>query len=302
MRSLWLMPGQGGQKARMLAEVDPELKAQVETWTGVKLLDTEEGYQDSQQIQLSILLLQVEQIDQLQQLGWQPDLVAGHSLGVFGAAYAAKVIGKEDVFKLVALRAKLMQDSCPAGYGMGVIVGLSRPAVKKLVEQVHADDNPVYLSNQNAEMQNTISGKITAIQSVLELAKENGAAKAKLLKVPNPSHSPLMAAAAKKLQEFLQTLTLQAPECIYLTNFNGHATRKLQDVAYDLGNNLIHPVYWETMMQVALEYEPTVSCEFSPGTAFTRLLKAKMDQLQTVTLETMSIDDADFLFNKWEKK
>ena len=94
MKSLWLFPGQGSQKAGMLTNVDPNLKQNVENWTGVKLLDTSEGYSDSQQIQLSILLLQINEVDQLKKMGWQPDLVAGHSLGVFGAAYAAGVISK----------------------------------------------------------------------------------------------------------------------------------------------------------------------------------------------------------------
>lgn len=302
MRSLWLMPGQGGQKAGMLQDVDPGLKRQVENWTGTQLVDTEAGYQDSVQIQLSILLKQVDQIDQLQKLGWQPDLVAGHSLGVFAAAYAANVIDQESVFKLVALRARAMQETCPTGYGMGVIVGLGRSEAQKLVDQVHSEEDPVYLSNQNSELQNTVSGKITAIEKVLQLAQNSGASKAKLLKVPNPSHSPLMQPAAEKLNAFLERIDLRAPSCIYLSNYNGHATRKLADIKYDLGNNLLHPVYWETMMQVGLEYQPQVSCEFSPGEAFTKLLKAKNDQLHYVTLENMSIDDADYLFNKWEKR
>lgn len=302
MRSLWLFPGQGGQKAGMLAHVDPKLKKQVEDWTKVKLVDSAEGYQDSAQIQLSILLLQIDQVDQLKKLGWQPTLVAGHSLGVFAAAYAANVINKKDVFRLVALRAKLMQESYPEGYGMGVIVGLSRAEAKKLVAQVSSESEPVFLSNQNSELQNTLSGKISAIKKVLALAQDNGASKAKLLHVPNPSHSPLMQRAASQLNEFIKTIELHQPDCIYLANFNGHAVRKLNEVTFDLGNNLVYPVLWETMMQVALEYQPTVSCEFSPGQAFTKLLKAKTDQLQMVTLSQMSIDDADYLFNKWEKK
>lgn len=301
LRSLWLMPGQGGQKAGMLEDVSTELKEQVENWTGTQLVDTDKGYLDSVQIQLSILLKQVAQIDQLQELNWQPELVAGHSLGIFAAAYAANVIDKKDVFKLVALRAKAMQESCPKGYGMGVVVGLSRKQVQKLVNQVHSDKGPIYLSNQNSELQNTVSGKIAAIQQVLQLAQKNGASKAKLLKVPNPSHSPLMQAAAEKLNAFLDTINLHSPDCIYLANYNGHATRKLADIKYDLGNNLLHPVYWETMLQVALEYQPTISCEFSPGETFTKLLKAKTNQIHNVTLSTMSIDDADYLFSKWEK-
>ena len=302
LRNLWLFPGQGGQHAGMLDQVDPRLKEQVEKWTNVKLLDTAEGYQDSVQIQLSILLLQIDQVDQLKQLSWQPTLVAGHSLGIFAAAYAAGVISKEDVFKLVALRAKLMRACYPKGYGMGVVVGLSRSEVEKLVAQIHSDTNPVYISNQNSELQNTISGKLSAIKQVLELAEENGASKAKLLHVPNPSHSPLMQKAADQLNAFITQLALHKPSCIYLANYNGHAVKNLQDITYDLGNNVIHPVLWETMMQVALEYQPDTSCEFSPGTAFTKLLKAKTDQLHMVTLSTMSVDDADYLFNKWEKK
>ena len=302
LRNLWLFPGQGGQNPGMLDKVDPQLKEQVEKWTNVKLLDTAEGYQDSVQIQLSILLLQIDQVDQLKKLGWQPTLVAGHSLGIFAAAYAAGVINKEDVFKLVALRAKLMQECYLEGYGMGVVVGLSRPEVKKLVAEVHSDTNPVYISNQNSEMQNTISGKLSAIKQVLALAKENVASKAKLLHVPNPSHSPLMQKTADQLNTFIAQLNLHQPSCIYLANYNGHAVRSLKDIKYDLGNNVIYPVLWETMMQVALEYQPDVSSEFSPGTAFTKLLKAKTDQLHMVTLSAMSIDDADYLFNKWEKK
>jgi malonate decarboxylase epsilon subunit len=71
------------------------------------------------------LLLQIDQVDQLKKLGWQPTLVAGHSLGIFAAAYAAGVINEEDV------RAKQMQECYPEDYGMGVVVGLSRPEVKK---------------------------------------------------------------------------------------------------------------------------------------------------------------------------
>ncbi|WP_308556450.1 acyltransferase domain-containing protein [uncultured Lactobacillus sp.] len=302
LRSLWLFPGQGGQRAGMLTNVDQDLKEKVTNWTGVNLLDTEEGYQNSQQIQLSILLLQIDQVNQMKKLGWKPTLVAGHSLGVFGAAYAAGIIKLKDVFRLVSLRAKLMQDSYPEGYGMGVVVGLSRREVGEIVNQVFSNNEPVYLSNQNSELQNTVSGKLTVIKKVLDLAKKAGASKAILLHVPNPSHSPLMKPVAKKLEKAISKLELRKTDCIYLANYNGHPVKDLDGIKYDLANNLIYPVYWETMINVALEYQPNVSVEFSPGLAFTKLLKAKTNQLSTITLQNMSIDDADFLLNKWKEK
>lgn len=56
------------------------------------------------------------------------------------------------------------------------------------------------------------------------------------------------------------------------------------------------------MINVALEYDPQVSVEFAPGTAFTKLLKAKTNQLANITLANMTIDDADFLLHKWKGK
>lgn len=302
MKSLWLFPGQGGQKAGMLADLASQKIQQVKNWTGVKLLDTAEAYQDSQQIQLSILLLQITQAKQLLELNWKPDLVAGHSLGVFAAAYAAGVIKEKDAFKLVSLRAKLMRASYPEGYGMGVIVGLTRREAAKLVDQVHTAAEPVYLSNQNSELQNTLSGKLTAIEKVLELAQANGAQKAKLLKVPNPSHSPLMQEAAVQLSKAIEQFQLNKPNCIYLSNTTGKPVRDLAGIKYDLTSNLLHPVLWDTMTNVGLEYEPQVAIEFGPGTTLSKLLKAKNSQISMIELENMSIDDADFLLNKWKGK
>lgn len=112
------------------------------------------------------MLLQIDQVDQLKKLGWQPTLVAGHSLCIFAAAYAAGVINEEDV------RAKQMQECYPEDYGMGVVVGLSRPEVKKAGGTGSFREwFGFYISNQNSETQNTVSGTMSAIKQVLEALK-----------------------------------------------------------------------------------------------------------------------------------
>ncbi|WP_057749778.1 ACP S-malonyltransferase [Pediococcus cellicola] len=299
MKTLWMFPGQGSQRRGMLATVDPNLKNKVTELTGVNLEDTDQGYLDSVQIQLSILILQMDQVNQLRAENKQPDLVAGHSLGVFAAAYAAGVIRADDAIKVVAQRANLMQNAYPDGYGMGVIVGLLRKEVTQIVTDHFDEAHPVYVSNQNSQLQVTVSGNIVGIQTVLEKAKAQGAQKAKLLRVPVPSHSPLMRGVAKKLTEALSKVTLKAPNCIYLADYNGHATRDVKKIAYDLGNNLSYPVYWDVMMAIAQEYLTTVSVEFSPGHVMTNLLKAKAPDIKTITLADMAMDDAKFLLNKW---
>ncbi|MDV7693974.1 acyltransferase domain-containing protein [Pediococcus parvulus] len=301
MKTLWMFPGQGSQRQGMLTKVDPLLKKKVTELTGIELQDTNQGYQDSVQIQLSILILQMDQVAKLKALSWQPNLVAGHSLGVFAAAYAAGVISQEDAIKTVALRAKLMQNAYPHDYGMGVIVGLLRKEVTQIVDDTFDESSPVYVSNQNSQLQVTVSGNIAGIQTVLDRAKAQGAQKAKLLRVPVPSHSPLMRGVAKKLTEALKNVNLEKPNCIYLADYNGHASKNIKNVTYDLGNNLSYPVYWDVMMDIAKEYLTDSSVEFSPGHVMTNLLKAKDPEIKSIALADMAFEDAEFLLNKWAK-
>lgn len=301
MNSLWIFPGQGGQNAGMLQNVDQALRSHVEDLLGLKLLDTDEAYQDSVQLQVGIELLQVAQVNAMQAAGLKPHLVAGHSLGVFAAAYAIGSLAQDDLFRVVKRRAELMQGAYPKGYGMGVVVGLSRPEVEALVAQVNSPEHPVYASNQNAEDQTALSGELAAIDQVVTLAKANGAVLARRLKVPVPSHSPLMAKVGTQLAAAMAGVTLQKPAGIYLTNYSGRAVRQVAPVREDLSNNLAHPVYFEAMMGVAHDYEPDSIVNFSPGRPFRKVLKQKFGDLHQVNLDQMSVSDAAFLLTKWER-
>lgn len=301
MKSLWIFPGQGGQHAGMLNDVDPALREHVETMLDLKLLDTDIAYQDSVQLQVGIELLQVSQINSLKAAGLKPSLVAGHSLGVFAAAYAIGSLKQDDLFPLVKRRAELMQGAYPEGYGMGVVVGMSRKQVEHLVAQVHSDEHPVYASNQNSEDQTALSGELAAIDQVVKLAKAHGATIAMRLKVPVPSHSPLMADVATKLAALLQSVPLTKPNGIYLANNTGHAVRQVPQVEADLSGNLAHPVYFEAMMAVAHDYQPDSIVNFSPGRPFRKVLGQKFGDLHQVNLDQVSVSDVEFLLNKWER-
>jgi [acyl-carrier-protein] S-malonyltransferase len=56
---------------------------------------------------------------------FQPDMVAGHSLGEFSALVAAGALSFEDGLKLVSLRAQAMQKACEINPStMAAIIGL----------------------------------------------------------------------------------------------------------------------------------------------------------------------------------
>ena len=183
---------------------------------------------------------------------------------------------------------------------MGVVVGLSRMQVEQLVSQVNSPTEPVFASNQNSSVQIALSGKLTAIQKVIGLAKRNGAQTAKLIKVPVPSHSPLMKNVAKALSTDLREIQIFPSSIRYLTNYSGMVTQSIDDIRYDLGNNLVHPVYWEQMTDVALEFSPNLIVEFSPGHAFSKLIKTKSD-IRTFAIDDYGIEDSLFLLEKWKR-
>ena len=284
----------------MLKNVPPEMIQRVKELTGVELRDRDVDYQDSIQIQLAILILQLYNVRQLKKIQ-EPDVVAGHSLGIFAAAVASGVISEDDAIKIVYLRSQKMQESFPVGYGMGAIVGLTRKEVSALVDKVNTELEPVFTSNQNSELQTVVSGSIAGIKKVLDLAKANSAQKTVLLKVPVPSHSPLMQSVADVLEKALSEVECKDPQCTYLANFNGHAVRKVAGVKYDMINNLTHPVYWDTMMDVASELGVDTTVELMPGSTFTKLVKSKFPDFRTITMNSMNLDDIEFLLEKWKR-
>ncbi|WP_346202394.1 ACP S-malonyltransferase [Companilactobacillus musae] len=296
-----MFPGQGGQRSGMLNEVPVEMLKIVKDLTGIELRDDDQAYQNSIQIQLSILILQLFNIRQLKKIQQVPDVVAGHSLGIFAAAVAAGVISEKDAIRIVYVRSQKMQESYPIGYGMGAIVGLTRKEVSQLVNQVNSDIEPVFTSNQNSELQTVVSGSITGIKRVLTLAKTKHAQKTVLLKVPVPSHSPLMQSVADVLEKELAKISLNDSQCIYLANYNGHAVRQVSGVKYDMINNLVHPVYWDTMMDVAEELGVDTLLEMNPGQTFTKLIKSKFPDFRTITMNSMNLDDIQFLLEKWKR-
>lgn len=77
MGEFWMFPGQGYQHAGMLQNVPRSLLDKVQRLTGIELTDTDEAYQDSIQIQLGILVLQISQVNQLKKAGITPQIVGG---------------------------------------------------------------------------------------------------------------------------------------------------------------------------------------------------------------------------------
>ena len=181
---------------------------------------------------------------------FQPDVVAGHSLGEFSALAANGVLTMEDGLKLVQQRAFAMQKACEAVEStMAAIVGLEDDKVEAVCDSI--TEEVVVAANYNCPGQLVISGSIPGVELAVEKLKEAGARRAIILNVGGAFHSPLMAPAEAELKSAIEATTFHAPKCPIYQNVNAQKATDPKVIQENLIAQLTSPVRWtQTMLNM----------------------------------------------------
>src|SRR5476649_1209829 len=149
---------------------------------------------------------------------FQPEMVAGHSLGEFSSLVAAGALSFEDGLRLVAARANAMQKACEIQPStMAAILGLDDFTVEDICERV---SDVVVPANYNCPGQLVISGTIAGIDKACELMTAAGAKRALKLNVGGAFHSPLMELARVELAHAIANTEIKAPICPVYQNID----------------------------------------------------------------------------------
>lgn len=194
---------------------------------------------------------------------FQPDMVAGHSLGEFSALVAAGAMDFEEGLRLVAIRARAMQKACEAAPGaMAAILAL--PAEK--VEEICAGiDGIVAAANYNCDGQIVISGEKAAVEQACVQMKEAGARRALPLAVGGGFHSPLMEPARAELAEGIENAIFHKPICPVYQNVTGLPSTDPQEIKANLLSQLTSSVKWTQSVKNMLEDGAGHFIELGPG-------------------------------------
>ncbi len=206
---------------------------------------------------------------------FQPDMVAGHSLGEISALVANKTLSFEDGLRLVSERALAMQEACEAiPSTMAAIIGLEDAVVEETCEKI---DGVVVAANYNCPGQLVISGTVPAVEKACELLTEAGARRAMILPVGGAFHSPLMEPAREKLAAAIKATTFNAPICPIYQNVVAKAVTNPTEIQENLIAQLTAPVKWtQTMHQMIADGAEEV-IEVGPGNVLQGLFK-KVDR------------------------
>ncbi len=308
MTIAFLFPGQGSQSEGFLHQLPqhPEVARTLDEATTVLGLDRrrlDEGLalQSTALLQPALLIAGVAAARALRAEHVHPTVVAGMSVGAFGAAVACGTLSFADALTLVHRRGEWMQEAFPSGYGLAAIEGLDLKRLEDLVTQVRTAELPVYVSNVNAPAQIVVAGSDAALEEVAARARRQGARRAERLAVRVPSHCPLLQPVADRLAQELARLAMRPPAMPYISNRGGRALYDAEAIRQDLATSIAHPVQWHDGLEVMRELGVKLFIEMPPGHVSTRLISAQFTDARAMSIADQGLRPASVLAARMER-
>ncbi len=278
----FVFPGQGAQFVGMgkdlyeTSEVAKELFEKANEILGFRITDLmfSGTAEDLRQTKVTQPAIFIHSVSLAKTLGeeFQPDMVAGHSLGEFSALVAAGALSFEDGLKLVYKRALAMQKACELNPStMAAVLGLPDEKVEEICASI--TDEVVVPANYNCPGQIVISGTNAGIDTACELLKTAGAKRALKLSVGGAFHSPLMNPAKEELAKAIKETSFSAPICPVYQNVTTIGETNPGTIKENLIAQLTAPVKWTQSVEHMIADGATAFVELGPGNVLQGLVK-----------------------------
>jgi [acyl-carrier-protein] S-malonyltransferase len=304
MKIAFVFPGQGSQYRGMGKTVydkyEPAKKIYEKADKVTKRNITKMCFEGSDEELLSTINQQptihtseVAILEAIKSEGIKPDMTAGFSLGEYAALVCANIIDFEDSVQLVSKRGKIIQETVPQGLGkMVAIIGLEREKVEEIVKET-SKIALVECSNFNCPNNIIVSGYNSAVDRVIELAKEAGAKKVTPLKVSAPFHTSLLKEAGAKMAEELKKVEIRKPSITYLPNVTAEPFKETDDQIDILDKHIRYPVRREETVRKMVELGVDLIVEIGPSGTLTKNNKYTIDTIENANVKLMSVETAE---------
>ena len=200
-----------------------------------------------------------------------PDCVAGHSLGEYGAYYAAGVADFDTTMKLIDKRAKEMNDAAVATKGaMTAVIGMDKDAILDTISKV---DGVVSVANYNSPAQIVITGEADAVEKANAALKEAGAKRVIPLPVSGGFHSALMNTASVKFSEILDDCDIKDAKIPVFTNVDAEPTTSAIRFKSKMTAQIYSSVMWTQTVEKMVQDGVDTIVEIGPGKVLAGLCK-----------------------------
>ncbi|MTJ12554.1 SDR family NAD(P)-dependent oxidoreductase [Anabaena sp. UHCC 0187] len=291
-----LFSGQGSQYLEMGRELVMNFPCLRQTYTHMDSLLCEDGLQplstvvfpqpvfDQAQKQIQLATLQKTEYAQpaigvfsaglykiLQQAGFKPDFVAGHSFGELTALWVAGVLSEEDYLFLVKARGQAMATPANADFDAGGMLAV-KGDIQQITEVIK-NFPQVAVANRNSQHQIVLAGKKGEISQVQDVLKKQGFTTF-LLGVSAAFHTPLVSHAQKPFAQAIEKVNFNEAQIPVYTNVTGgcypqepHVIQKI------LKEQLFNQVLFQQEIENIYAAGGYCFVEFGPKNILTNLVK-----------------------------
>ena len=214
---------------------------------------------------------------------FQPDAVAGHSLGEFTALAAAGALAFEAALLLVSQRAFAMQKACErVDSTMAAVLGMEDAAVEEILKTITTEI--VVPANYNSPGQLVISGTRKGIEMAVEKLMAAGAKRVLVLPVGGAFHSPLMQPAQDELSRAIHATHFRTPVCPVYQNVHGRPVTDPEEIRLNLIAQLTAPVRWTQTVENMVANGITEFIEVGASTVLRGLIRKISKEAMTEAL------------------
>ncbi|MDJ0745508.1 MAG: acyltransferase domain-containing protein [Xenococcaceae cyanobacterium MO_167.B27] len=273
----WVFPGQGSQKLGMgldllvypFARDRLRQAKQILGWSVSEVCQNKAQLSCTLYTQPCLYLVETLLADIMKKEGYQPNIVAGYSLGEYAAIYTAGALDFEIGLHLIKRRGEIM-NRAPKG-AMVALIGFN---LKQLEQQICQTPN-VWRINDDSTVA-IISGTFEAVESLLDKVKVRRMIR---LKVSCAFHTPLMEAAAAEFQEILESISFDPLKVPVVSSTDLVPTVEITRLKKNLIRQISQPVKWRAISDLIAGQGTKEVVEIAPGSDLIKQMKRVCPEL-----------------------
>ena len=205
----------------------------------------------------------------------RPVALAGHSLGLVSALFAAGVLSARDTIRAVAWRAQVSRQAIQRQPG-GMAVLLAPVQLAKAA----CADAECWVANDNAPQQAVITGTLPGLETAIAAASSLGALDVISLEIAGAFHSPLMREAAARFAELLAETDFRPAQLSVVHNALVHSPEEGTVWADVMAADLMTPVRWRHTQLRLAEMGVNMLIEAGYGRTLTGIAKRTLPGIQ----------------------